>query len=413
MPSTSKTSISSPAIQYLKLIQKRIKAARDDLSHLTRLGEKMAGHLLRGGNLFNPPVATWWPSEFGGRAGGLMGLKSPRYVPVSKDDVAYFTTPDPRFWKPREDPVLQSLLRSKAQLFLIGSPDDLRGAATQNRIAGFTGGAAADEGLFASADLDPVAPLRPFDQFVRGWVTAGEMIAACTRAGKMPTIWMSVWLEGALARNAVFVKHDNLREPWSAALFHDSIYVPPLAPGYVGGAFLDKIEELHGKLIDQSKKLATAGQWIASAIKAKKKVSVACVGHAYPELLELDRLKNYPLTWMPSISDLRFAHPKDLAKGDVILHLGYSPVQIDDVNQILRRGVKFIYSTPFGRPATLKDHANLLWIDLPWRPADATVDVPGYSVRLLPASSSAHTMAYFAILSETAKMLGWTAKHFS
>ena len=192
------------------------------------------------------------------------------------------------------------------------------------------------------------------------------------------------------------MKHDNLREPWYAPLFHDAIYIPPLAPGYVANAFLDKIEELHRGLIAQSKKLATAGQWIATALKEKKKVSVVAVGHSYPEILELDRIKNYPLSWLPSISDLRFAHPTDLGKGDVILHLGYSPVQIDDVNQILKRGTKFIYSSPFGRPATLKDHPHLLWLDLPWRPGDATVDIPGYSVRLLPGSSTApHDDVFF------------------
>ncbi len=389
MSTTSKTTGSVPALQYLKLIEKRIKAAREDVPHFTALGEKMASALLKGGNLFTPPVAKWWPSEFGGRAGGLMGLKSPSYVPTSGNDVAYFTTPDPRFWKPREDKLFQSLLKSKAQLFLIGAPEDLLSAAPKNRFAGFTDGVSAHEGLFAADGIDPVAPLRPFSQFVRGWSVAGEMIAACTRAGKMPTIWMSVWLEGALARNACFVKHDNLREPWSAALFHDAIYIPPLEPGYVAGSFLQTVEQLHRLLVDQSDQLATAGEWIADALQAKRKVSVVAVGHSYPEILELERVKNYPLSWMPSISDLRFAHPADLREGDVILHLGYSPVQIDDVTKILRRGVKFIYTSPFGRPAALKDHRNLLWLDLPWRPGDATVDVPGYSVRVLPGSSSA------------------------
>jgi hypothetical protein len=82
-------------------------------------------------------------------------------------------------------------------------------------------------------------------------------------------------------------------------------------------------------------------------------------------------------------------------------------VDVGDVRGILDRGVRFIYSSPYGRPATLGDHENLLWVDLPWRPADATVDVPGYSVRILPMSSSAHTMAYFAIICEMAERLGW------
>jgi hypothetical protein len=35
------------------------------------------------------------------------------------------------------------------------------------------------------------------------------------------------------------------------------------------------------------------------------------------------------------------------------------------------------------------------------------VDVPGYGVRIIPSSSAAHTMAYMAILGETAQRMGW------
>ena len=68
-------------------------------------------------------------------------------------------------------------------------------AAPKDRFAGFTDGVSANEGLFAADNFEPVAPVRPFSQFLRGWAVAGEMVAACTRAGKMPTLWMSVWLE--------------------------------------------------------------------------------------------------------------------------------------------------------------------------------------------------------------------------
>jgi hypothetical protein len=228
----------------------------------------------------------------------------------------------------------------------------------------------------------------------------------------MPIIWISVWLEGSFVRNATFVKHHNLREPWYAPLFHDEIYIPPLEPGYVGRTFLAELERLHAILIAQAPQLATAGRWMAEATRAGRRVSTVAVGHSYPAVLEIKELKHYPLEWLPSISDLRHAHPRELASGDVALHLGYSPVDPADVQKILDRGVRFIYSSPYGRPRPdslreLKDHANLLWLDLPWRPADATVDVPGYSVRICPMSSSAHTMAYFAMVSELAEHMGW------
>ena len=394
-------------MNYLELTQGRLQQFRADVPKLIELGEKMARPLLAGGGLFTPSIGTYWPSEFGGRAGGLMGLKPSHYVAQNENDVAFTTLPDKRRWKASEDANWRKLIESKAQIFVIGSPGDVAGVEKVERFAGFTGGAGAEEGLGAKDDLQPLAPLRPFEQLVRGWVTAGEMIAAMTRGGRMPIIWMSVWLEGAFGRNASFLKHDNLREPWYAPLFHEKIYIPPIEPGHVADAFLTELERIHATLARQSDKLATAGQWMSDAVRERKQISTVLVGHSYPQILELKDTSPYPLAWLPSISDLTHAHPADLGHGDVALHLGYSPVDVGDVERILARGVRFIYTTPYGRPATLKDHKNLLWLDLPWRPADATVDVPGYSVRILPMSSSAHTLAYFQMICELATRMGW------
>ena len=392
----------TPASRYLQLIRASLDSIKQDVPRLTAIGEHMADHLVRGGNLFTPQIGTYWPSEFGGRAGGLMGLKPSDYLATSENDVAFTTLPDPRRTKLADDARWKTLIDSPAQIVINGAESEAPRSATSlaTRVQ-YLGGAKADEGPH------PLAPLRPFDQIVRGWITAGEMIAACTRAGKMPLIWMSVWLEGALVRNAHFFHHHNVREPWHTPLFHDPIYVPPLAQGYVAGAFLAELEKIFAIVEAQKQRLATAADWMADAIRAKKRVSTVLVGHSYPEILEIPDRDKYPLAWLPSISDLQRAHPADLGAGEVAFHLGYAPVNVPDVQRLLDRGIRFIYTSPYGRPATLKDHPNLLWLDLPWRPADATVDVPGYSVRILPMSSSAHTIVYFSILSELAERMGW------
>jgi hypothetical protein len=395
-------------MQYLELIHQRIAGIRGELPRLIELGEGMAAPLLRGGNLFTPHIGTYWPSEFGGRAGGLMGLKpAATYVARSENDVAFTTLPDPRRAKLSDDPRWRRLIDSPAKIFISGRPEDVSGACPIQRVAGFTGGAGADEGLCAHAALNPLAPIRPFDQLMRGWLVTGEMIAAMTRGGRMPIIWMSVWLEGAMVRNASFFKHDNVREPWYPPLFHEDIYVPPLAPGHVANEFLTELERIFAIVARQSEQLSRGGAWMAEAARTGNRVSTVLVGHSYPEILELAEPKAYPLAWLPSVSDLRVAHPDDLGAGDVGLHLGYAPVDVVDVQRILDRGVRFIYTSPYGRPAGLKDHENLIWLELPWRPADATVDVPGYSVRILPMSSSAHTMVYFQLMCEMAERMGW------
>lgn len=404
----------SPSGRYLKLIEKRIGIIRHDIPVLTETGSRMAEPMLAGGQFFLPSVAPFWPGEFCSRAGGLMGLARGvgpdwlRHEPGSRD-ISYIALPDPRWWKPREDENLQRLLAGKGHIFVNGRSDELESlsAAQQKRIAGFTGGAAVDEGLYGIENRRPLAGVRHFDQYVRGWMTAGEFIAACTRAGRMPTVYMSVWLEGALVRNASFMEHHNLSEPWPVPFFHKDIYIPPLAEGRVSGEFLDIAAGHLATLQQQLPQLAKAGAWMAEAKSSGRRVWVVAVGHSYPRILELPEDGSYPVEWGRSFSDLKKAIPHDIKAGDVVLHMGYAPVNVTTIRSILKRGIRLIHTSPYGRPASLEDHDNFMWLDLPWRPADASVDVPGYSVRILPMSSTCHTMAYFAILSELAELMGW------
>jgi hypothetical protein len=218
---------------------------------------------------------------------------------------------------------------------------------------------------------------------------------------------MSVWLEGAYARNASFVEHDNLIEPWYTPLFHKDRYIPPLVPGYTVNAFLGEVEGILAVLEKQHAALAKAGQWMADAKKKGKRVYTILVGHSYPEILERPKDSQYPIEWGHSVSNITKAVPADYGAGDVVVHLGYSPVNVGHVQSIVKRGVRFIYTTPYGRPNTLKDHPNLIWLDSPWRPTDQSIDIPGYAVRMLPMSSSAGSAVYFSLLSEMAERMGW------
>lgn len=434
MSKTSSSSSLSPSLNYLRLIRGRLTAMRRDVPALAEFGERMAGPLLAGGDIFNTSIARWWPSEFGGRAGGLMGLRGGWHnqQPTGKKDVAYFAAPDPRTWDATKDERLAALMKGRANLFVIGRPDEMRGVDAK-RFAGFTGGAKAEEGLYGVGSHRPLALLRTFDQYVRGWIGAGEMIAACTRGGKMPAIYMSVWLEGSVARNAAMLHRDNLVEPWLQDLFLRDWYIPPVAPGRVAGDFLGFLDRVLATLVKQHAALAQAGEWLAEAKQAGKRIWAVLVGHSYPAILNLpdghkDQTKSeretmhrehagrggnpppasdYPIEWGRSMSDLGKAFPRDLDAGDVGLHLGYGPINVPAANALLRRGVRLIHTTPYGPMADMKPHKNFLYFDLPWRPGDAEVDIPGCGVRILPGSSSAMTMAYNALLAEMAQRMGW------
>jgi len=402
----------SPSQRYLKSVRKHIEGIRMDLPHLIAMGEKMAGYLLAGGDIFTPAVNPFWPSEFGGRAGGLMCIKG---KVDNRRDVAYFALNNPHKSDPAKNEQLQKLIKGKAHLFAIGRREDLGVLADHPRIEMCTGGADPEEGFYQYDEFAPLASVRAFEQFVRGWITIGEMIAACIRAEKMPIIYMSVWLEGSLARNASFPRDEqsNYGEPGEYGrgsplqVFHQDRFVLPLAPGYVAESFLAGAELFVDALDGQSAILNKAGQWMADAFSAKKRIWAVATGHSYPRVLELPEKHNYPIEWGPPISSIARAVPADLKRGDVALHLGYAPIHLKNLESLLRRGVNYIHTTPYGKRAGMPESKNFLWFELPWRPADAWVDVPGYGVRILPSSSTAHTIAYNAVLCEMAEQLGW------
>ncbi len=398
----------TPALKYISMINGRIAAIRKDTPAITRLAERMAQPLLEGGTLFIPHVADYWPSEFCGRAGGLMGVKSWSFEAKSGKDVGFLALTDPRRPDARAEQELKKHVDGDGQLFVLGRKQDLPAGVPAGRFAGFTGDVAADDGLYGHDGVRPLASLRPFEQLVRGWVTTGELIAAFTRAGRMPVIWMSIWLEGAAARNACFMRMGNLGEPSpNAPLFHDDYFVPALGRGFVAGEFLREVESIVGVLAGQAGALAKAGAWMADAARTGHKIHSVAAGHSYPAILQRPSKETYPIEWGRAASGIPAAVPPTLGQGDVALHFGYGPVNVDHVRQVLDRGVRFVHCSPYGRPAQLKNHRNFIWLDLPWRPADQTVDVPGYSARILPTSSSVDTVAYFAMVAEMAEALGW------
>ena len=422
MSTAAATDVQSPAQRYLDEVARHLERIRADVPGLSRFGHDMAQPLLAGGDISAARVAAWWPREFGGRAGGLMGLRGRRRgrsapggtqaQAGSDNDVAYIATPDPRKWNPADDENLQRLLDSPGRVFVNGRREDLGDLAGHERFAGFTGGADPAQGRYRFKDIDPLVSFQGFHQFVRGWAAAGEMIAACTRGGKMPIIYMSVWFEGSHVRNACFTKKDNLQEPWPVPLFHDNLYIPPPEPGAIATAYVDRTESIRQTLTGQIDRLTQAADWLAEARANGRRTWVVGVGHSYPDIFDWpqdDESFEPPLTWGPSISNLARGIPGDFADGDTVLHMGYAPVNKDHVQHWLDRGVRLIHTSPYGPALDMKPHDNFLYFDLPWPPGDQAIELPGYSVKILPISAPAQTMAYYAILSEVAQRLGWGA----
>lgn len=408
-----KTNKLTPAQEFLKLVRSQIALIRKDLPRMIDMAQSMADALIKGGNIFVPDVHRYWRSEFGGRAGGLMIIKG---KPDSAKDIAFFPLRTPGTWDPETDEEFQNILKAKAKIFIIGDHKELGKFASSPRITASTGAIDPKVGMYKYQEFSPFASLRPLDQFVRGWITTGEMITACIRAEKMPRIWTSVWHEASIVRNAALLSYNpeqsNYGEPFEyekpISVFHKDRFIPYLEPGYAAEAFLKAPELFINTLFDQPQALTQIGQWMAEAKQNNKRVFATATGHSHPLVLEIpNNDSSYPIEWGNPISNLRKAIPGNLGPGDVALHLGYAPIHNKNIQDVLKQGIRLAHTTPYGPRKNMPQNKNFLLFNLPWRPADAWVDVPGYNARILPSSSTAHAIAYPAILCEFAHAMGY------
>ena len=396
--------VECPAVRYLDGIAEEVAAARRDLPRLTKLAEQAAGNLLAGGELIAPPVAPWWASELTGRAGGPMRVMRDASK-AGKRDVALFALPHPALADLKTAAALQSVLDGSADLYVLG-PDSIvstyrtpdgRMIGGRRKLA-CLGGPPMGAGLFPRQNLPPVAPFRPVAELVRGWVFIGEVVAACTRQGKMPTIWQSIAIPGSRQRNAS-IKTTSGPHAGQFPFLHADRRVPPMPPGKAGAAYLDAIARYLRVLRSQADRFARAGQWLADARRSRHRVVAIAQGHSPVLIVGRDNetrvpIKLYAGDYVKGI----VPHAKP---GDAVVALCYMAIPVEAVIGTLDKGCRVVIACPYGLPDALKDRPNLLWLDTAWQVGDAAVDVPGYDVKMLPASAVMQMSALYALVAET------------
>ena len=92
---------------------------------------------------------------------------------------------------------------------------------------------------------------------------------------------------------------------------------------------------------------------------------------------------------------------KELQKGDVLLHVGYTSMEPDIVKAARGAGAKVI-SIVAGTPSAPPEEYKLadLWLDPHWVLGDAELPIDGYDVRILPPSGTINIAMYWMITAE-------------
>lgn len=221
------------------------------------------------------------------------------------------------------------------------------------------------------------------------WAFTGDLVAGCTRAGLMPTMWQSVMVPGSRERNATY----------RSRRFHDGLTVPPQAPGVLGERYLDGICTALAGLRSQQEKVVKAGALLRGALAAKHTVFHANVGHFEPVRL-------LPPEFPVPLSVLSRKDPDaDLrgraAAGDVLFAVWYTDIPTALLKAAHECGVSSVCILATN-PGESRDPALAdVWLDPQWVIGDALVEVPGYDVRILPPSGVLNATVFYAVMAET------------
>ncbi|MCC7193851.1 MAG: hypothetical protein IT444_13850 [Phycisphaeraceae bacterium] len=244
--------------------------------------------------------------------------------------------------------------------------------------------APAEDGLFKSKNGRDVVPTFTTANAIVAWTWMSELFAACTRAGKTPAMYQSIVTDVKLER---YKKYEGKR-------FHDDITVAPQEAGKLGHAYLKSLKAIEQEIGTAAWKAVVAACDRASGtLKDGGKVYLFAQGHYPPAHLPGVLAHDPNIFTAITATGTKLSAEPGLA--DLVIGIGYAFTPMEKMNGVLL----------WGNPDTLRMAGQgVIWVvndyrftqsDLDrnemivpqcWREGDAEVTVPGYDVRIIPAS---------------------------
>ncbi len=376
---------------FYETLRSGTEEAQLQIPAMTRAGEAVAKRLLAGGELLLASVRPDFADEGVVRAGGLMLAK--KYAPSSKlssgDAVIVGwtnTTPD-------EDLKLVQRLR-KAGAYVVGIgplPPATHAAEYLENV---------DIHLVSALKIPTVItdcfgghnyPVISLQNLAILWAFQGEMVAALTRGGFMPTMYQSVLVPGARQRN----------EPYYGKRFHAQDSTGPVPPEQLGRDYLIELGSIFEMLRDKEGRRINEVAWACRRVRKEGHQIYAYLIPHFP-IYQGDAPGNPQ--FMARLAEIHGETPnqeelaKKLQPGDLFFFLGYARrpgVVYELVSQKGATTVEII--TGMGQknlPAPEPDHV----IYPHWPYYDALVTVGEYDIPILPSSGIVQTSIYWAVL---------------
>ena len=240
--------------------------------------------------------------------------------------------------------------------------------------------ASAHGGLVQNPDGQWIIPTDSATLSSAGWVWTAEFVAACTREGKMPPMYLGYAIEGAGPREAKF----------KGVKFHDTLPAR-LEAGALSRQWLTELraslQQIHASEMPGIRKAASDA---AAAKAAGGKLWVYLQGH------EIIRLMGYPHDpkWFEPLHRDWNTLRKDAkaGAGDFVLCIGYDQIfdgkdWQDFASEARKAGAKLAWSFTDYRPEQVKTvPTGETFIDQHWAKGDAAAAIPNYDIKCLPTS---------------------------
>jgi uncharacterized phosphosugar-binding protein len=340
--------------------------------------EAAADRFLGGGQLWVAGSIPRFDIEWLGRAGGLMPvvvMKDPAAV-AAGDVLVYGCLQGAG----KADAALLRQVHEKGALIVA-----FGGASQADELKGV-----ADHFLANGLPVDtPMATqvAAPMD-LAQLWAFTGDLVGACTRAGKMPTMWQSVMVPGARDRNA---KYRPLR-------FHEDRTLPAQESGALGKQYLTAVVRGVTGLRTQQRQMAAAGAAIRETVKAGRTVFHANLGHFEPARL-LPEAFGVPLVVLPGAQAEAQIRAKG-KRGDCVLLVWYTEMPTALLQAARDAGVPSICMVASNPAQPLDTSLADIFLDPQWVFGDAAVEIPGYDVKVLPPSGVLNSLVFYSVLAE-------------
>lgn len=381
----------SPARQYVVRLLLMLDSLNNNIGTTISASEAISRRLVEGGNLYITSDEKGFTAEACGRAGGMMMIQE-LFDPLSvkpQDAVVVGTLN----FKPEEQhQLLQTLKKQKALTLLVGSSESTLAQEADLHLSNTL--PLGTVPVISIGEKERICSIGGVANITTMWTFIGELVSACTRYSKMPTIYQSIFLPNGKERNARY----------SGYSFHDDITVPSISPGRNGLDYLSELKRCFEEIRDTQLQLyEKTGKLAADTIKNKHKVWCLAIGHHLPSQ------KSVPGD--PNLFNMLYEGEKIeniapyINKDDMFIYIGYYHYPREELEFIRKLGLKSAWIQGGREVTKIEAFPEELHIDTKWKYGDACVEIPGYDVKILPPSGVIQTSSLWMVIGETAYQL--------